>query len=60
MPVHTVELNDEAWAAERDAIAQRFLGIDAATFVAKFSNGDYNDVDLDGLMTVLAFFPELD
>jgi hypothetical protein len=60
MTVHTVELDDEAWAGERDAIAMKFLGMGADEFVARFVAGEFEDVEADGLMAVLAFFPELD
>ncbi len=60
MTVQTVELNDKQWAAERDAIALAFLGVNADEFVKRFEAGEYNDDEVDGLMAVLAFFPELD
>jgi|GEM_PF-1843410 len=60
MAVQTVELDDTAWVAERDAIARRFLGIGAEEFVARFNAGEYDGTEVDGLMAVLAFFPELD
>lgn len=56
----TVELNDQEWAAERDAIAQQFLGIDADEFVARYRAGAYDIDEPEALMTVLAYFPELD
>lgn len=60
MTVDTIELDDDAWAHERDAIAMKFLGLHAAEFIERFEAGEYTDVDDDGLMAVLAFFPELD
>jgi hypothetical protein len=59
MLVKTHELNDEQWIAERNAIAQRFLGVTAEEFVKRYNEGEYGD-EVDGLMAVLAFFPELD
>lgn len=58
--VEVVEVTDEAWATERDAITARFLGLTAAEFVERYEAGVYDSEDVDGLMAVLAFFPELD
>ena len=60
MAIEVVELDDVAWLAERDAISRRFLNVSADEFVAKFNSGDYDKVEIDGLMAVLAYFPELD
>ena len=54
------ELDDAAWALERDAITTTFLGIGADEFVRRFTAGEFDEVEPDGLMAVLAFFPELD
>ena len=58
--VRTVELNDEQWDQERDAVTRRYLGLSAADFVRNFRDGAYADSQPDDLMTVLSFFPELD
>jgi len=58
--LETVELDDEAWAAERDAVARRFLGVSADEFVRRYTANEYDEDDVDGLMAVLAYFPELD
>lgn len=60
MSVELVELDDAAWAVERNNVAQRFLGISAVEFVRKFKAGEFDNAEPDGLMAVLAFFPELD
>ncbi len=61
MTVSTVELSDQQWIAEREAMTQLFLGVSAAEFVERFAAGGYDDCDEpDGLMAVLALFPELD
>jgi hypothetical protein len=60
MSVETIELSDAAWDTERDAMTQRFFGIDAKQFVERFRAGEYEAEQVDGLMAVLAFFPELD
>lgn len=49
----------DQWAATRDSVAQHFLGVSAAEFVARFQAGAF-DLDTPGLMAVLALFPELD
>jgi len=56
----TVELDDQGWADVRDAMARRFLGVDADEFVRRFKAGDYDADEPDFLMDVLAYFPELD
>lgn len=58
--VDAVDLTDEQWERERDAITRRFLGISALEFVERYNAGEYDDVEPDGLMTVLGYFPELD
>jgi hypothetical protein len=60
MSVETIELSDAAWDSERDAITNRFFGIDAKQFMERFRTGDYEAEQTDGLVAVLAFFPELD
>jgi len=60
MSVELIELDDTAWAIERNNIAQRFLEISATEFVRKFKAGEFDNAEPDGLMAVLAFFPELD
>lgn len=60
MTVDTIELDDEAWAHERDAVVMKFLGLRTEEFIERFEAGEFTDVDDDGLMAVLAFFPELD
>lgn len=60
MSTDYVELDDAAWIKERDTICRTFLGISAEDFVAKFMAGGYEDEDDGILMTVLAYFPELD
>lgn len=56
----TIELDDTAWAAEREEAAQRFLGLSAEDFIAGYKAGAYDGFEPDGLMAVLGFFPELD
>ena len=56
----TVELDDRAWAVEREAVTQHFLGIGVDEFVARYEAGAYEDQEPDALMAVLAYFPELD
>lgn len=53
-------LDDHEWEAQRDAITQRFFGIDAADFIRRYTAGEYDDVEPNGLMLVLSYFPELD
>ena len=60
MSVETIELTDAAWDIERDAMTNRFFGITAKQFTERFNSGAYDDEQADGLMAVLAFFPELD
>jgi hypothetical protein len=60
MSVKTIELSDAAWDTERDAMTNRFFGIDAKQFIERFRAGEYEAEQADGLMAVLAFFPELD
>jgi hypothetical protein len=60
MTTKTVELDDEQWIAERDATVRHFLGIGADEFAARFRAGAYDRDEPDALMTVLAYFPELD
>ena len=52
MTVTTKNLNDAEWQAEREQIAQRFLGIGAEEFVLKFKAGAFENEDSDGLMAV--------
>lgn len=59
-PIEVVELNYVAWLAERDAIVRQFLDVSADEFIAKFNSGDYDKIEIDGLTSVLAYFPELD
>jgi hypothetical protein len=58
--VHTTELDETAWEAERDEIARAFLRMGAADFVARYKAGEFDAIDPDGLVAVLAYFPELD
>lgn len=60
MTVHTTELDAAAWEGERDEITRTFLGVGAADFVARYKAGEFAAVDPDGLVAVLAYFPELD
>ncbi len=60
MSVETIELTDADWDIERDAMTNRFFGITAKQFAERFNAGAYDDEQADGLMAVLAFFPELD
>lgn len=60
MTVHTTELDAAAWEAERDAITRTFLNMGADEFVARYQTGEFDAIDPDGLMAVLAYFPELD
>ena len=60
MSVQTIELTDAAWDTHRDAMTNRFFGINAQQFTERFNAGAYDDEQADGLMAVLAFFPELD
>ena len=60
MSVETIELTDAAWDTERDAMTNRFFGINAKQFTERFNAGVYDDEQAEGLMAVLAFFPELD
>lgn len=60
MAVKTVELDDRAWVAEREAVTQRFLGMSAEEFVRRYRAGDFDAAEPDMLMTVLGYFPELD
>lgn len=55
----TPELSDAQWEAERDAITHRFYDVDAARFVEMFRRGEVDEQN-PALMTVLAYFPELD
>lgn len=60
MLAETVELDNEAWQAERDAATRRFLNMSADEFVERYQRGDFDNCEPDGLMAVLGFFPELD
>ncbi len=60
MTVQTVTLTDQQWNAEREAVTQRFLGMGAEEFRQRYLAGEFDEVEPDGLMAVLAFFPELD
>ncbi len=60
MAVTIEELTDERWAKIRDEVAQQWLGVSADEFVARFTAGEYDEDEPDALMSVLAFFPELD
>lgn len=53
----TKVLDDAEWAEEREALTQRYFGVDAATFAATIDTAGYDPVDLE---EVLAYFPELD
>lgn len=60
MAVTVEELTDDRWAEVRDEVTQQWLGVSAEEFVARFNAGDYDVDEPDALMSVLAFFPELD
>lgn len=56
----TVELDDKAWAEMREAVTQRFLHISAEEFGLRYQAGEYDQIEPDFLMDVLAYLPELD
>ncbi len=60
MSVTVEELDDQQWEQVRDEVARRWLGLSAADFVERFNAGAYAEVEPEELMSVLAFFPELD
>ncbi|CAB4539996.1 MAG: hypothetical protein ACK5CE_12385 [Actinomycetes bacterium] len=55
------ELNAAEWADQQDFVCRRFLDMSADEFRMKFRDGAFDDVEVpDGLMVVLALFPDLD
>ena len=58
--VEANELNASEWGALQDEVAHRVLGMSADEFRARYESGDFDSEPPDGMMAVLAVFPDLD
>jgi hypothetical protein len=56
----TVVLDDDAFAAEREALCRRQLGISAAEFTRRAAAGEFDGDAYCDAAEVFAWFPELD